>query len=86
MKPSERPLAARVERPGLDGEPPPLNPYMPLIINAAITGMVPTKEETPHVPHAKEIGRPVATPTQAREMLGLPAVQRVAPAMVGGGK
>jgi uncharacterized protein (DUF849 family) len=28
----------------------PIDPYPKVIINAAITGMVPTKEETPHVP------------------------------------
>jgi len=32
------------------GIPHPVEPYEKLIINAAITGMVPTKNETPHVP------------------------------------
>jgi len=31
-------------------DPPPLSPYPPLIINACLTGMVPTKLSTPHVP------------------------------------
>lgn len=31
-------------------DPHPLNPFDKLIINAAITGMVPTKKDTPHVP------------------------------------
>ena len=31
-------------------EPHPLNPFSKLIINAAITGMVPKKKDTPHVP------------------------------------
>lgn len=31
-------------------DPPPLSPYPPLIINACLTGMVPTKRRTPHVP------------------------------------
>lgn len=31
-------------------DPPPLSPYPPLIINACITGMIPTKLNTPHVP------------------------------------
>ena len=30
--------------------PHPLRPYQPLIINAAITGMVPTRDRVPHVP------------------------------------
>lgn len=32
------------------GIPHPITPYPKLIINAAITGMVPTKKDTPHVP------------------------------------
>lgn len=32
------------------GIPHPVTPYPKLIINAAITGMVPTKEQTPHIP------------------------------------
>ena len=32
------------------GIPYPVTPYPKLIINAAITGMIPTKEDTPHVP------------------------------------
>jgi len=32
------------------GLPHPVKPYPKLIINAAITGMVPTKEQTPHIP------------------------------------
>ncbi len=37
-------------------EPHPLSPYPPLIINACLTGMVPTKFSNPHVPiHADEI-------------------------------
>lgn len=36
------------------GDPHPLNPFGKLIINAAITGMVPTKKDTPHVPVAVE--------------------------------
>ena len=38
------------------GIPHPVTPYPKLIINAAITGMVPTKEHTPHIPiSVKEI-------------------------------
>ncbi len=37
-------------------DPHPLSPYPPLIINACLTGMVPTKFSNPHVPlHADEI-------------------------------
>ena len=32
------------------GIPHPIKPYQKLIINAALTGMVPTKEDNPHVP------------------------------------
>lgn len=32
------------------GIPHPITPYPKLIINAAITGMVPTKKQTPHIP------------------------------------
>ncbi len=32
------------------GIPHPIKPYQKLIINAAITGMVPTKKDNPHVP------------------------------------
>jgi len=32
------------------GIPHPVTPYPKLIINAAITGMVPTREQTPHIP------------------------------------
>jgi len=32
------------------GVPHPITPYPKLIINAAITGMVPTKDHTPHIP------------------------------------
>ena len=32
----------------------PLRPYPKLIINCALTGMVPTKEDTPHVPTSPE--------------------------------
>jgi uncharacterized protein (DUF849 family) len=32
------------------GIPHPVTPYPKLIVNAAITGMVPTKEDTPHIP------------------------------------
>jgi uncharacterized protein (DUF849 family) len=32
------------------GIPHPVTPYPKLIVNAAITGMVPTKQQTPHVP------------------------------------
>jgi len=31
-------------------DPPPLSPYPPLLINACLTGMVPTKLSNPHVP------------------------------------
>jgi 3-keto-5-aminohexanoate cleavage enzyme len=34
--------------------PPPIRPYEPLIINAAITGMVPTRDTVPHVPVTPE--------------------------------
>jgi uncharacterized protein (DUF849 family) len=34
------------------GIPHPVTPYPKLIINAAITGMVPTREQTPHIPIA----------------------------------
>ena len=30
--------------------PHPLRPYEPLIVNAALTGMVPTRAQVPHVP------------------------------------
>jgi len=36
------------------GIPHPVTPYPKLIINAAITGMVPKKKDTPHVPLASE--------------------------------
>ncbi|MCG8684024.1 MAG: 3-keto-5-aminohexanoate cleavage protein [Desulfobacterales bacterium] len=36
------------------GLPHPMRQYPDLIINAAITGMVPTKEDTPHVPVTEE--------------------------------
>jgi 3-keto-5-aminohexanoate cleavage enzyme len=37
-------------------DPHPLSPYPPLIINACLTGMIPTKFSNPHVPiHAEEI-------------------------------
>jgi len=32
----------------------PIRPYTPLVINAALTGIVPTKAETPHVPMTPE--------------------------------
>jgi uncharacterized protein (DUF849 family)/N-acetylglutamate synthase-like GNAT family acetyltransferase len=35
-------------------EPHPLAPYPPLLINAALTGMLPTKQDTPHVPVTAE--------------------------------
>src|SRR4030042_2148811 len=35
-------------------DPHPLKPYSKLIINAAITGMVPTKKDTPFVPVTAE--------------------------------
>lgn len=34
----------------LKNEPSPLSPYKPLIINVALTGMIPTKNSTPYVP------------------------------------
>jgi uncharacterized protein (DUF849 family) len=34
--------------------PPPLNPYKPLIINVALTGAVPTKDDNPYVPTTPE--------------------------------
>ncbi len=34
--------------------PPPLRPYAPLIINVALTGMVPRRERVPHVPVTAE--------------------------------
>ena len=41
--------------------PHPMEPYPPLIINAAITGVLPTREHTPHVPLTPdEIGRAIA--------------------------
>ena len=36
------------------GFPPPLRPYAPLIINVALTGVIPTRERTPHVPLTPE--------------------------------
>jgi 3-keto-5-aminohexanoate cleavage enzyme len=33
-----------------ENSPPPLSPYSPLIINACLTGIVPTKRRTPYVP------------------------------------
>jgi len=35
-------------------EPHPIDPYPPLVINACLTGMIPTKEQTPHVPITPE--------------------------------
>lgn len=58
----------------------------PLIVNVALTGMVPTRESSPHVPltteeilddvrECSELGdRPLATPAQVRERLGLAPV------------
>ena len=37
-----------------DNEPHPLAPYPPLLINVCLTGMIPTKEQTPHVPVTPE--------------------------------
>ncbi len=36
------------------GQPHPLNPYPPLLINACLTGMIPTKEMTKYVPISPE--------------------------------
>lgn len=42
----ERSVAAYIAA----NDPHPLNPYQPLMINVCLTGMVPTKTSTPHVP------------------------------------
>jgi uncharacterized protein (DUF849 family)/ribosomal protein S18 acetylase RimI-like enzyme len=47
---SEEGAEARRQRHIERNDPPPLSPYPPLIINACLTGMVPTKRSTPHVP------------------------------------
>lgn len=35
-------------------DPPPLSPYRPLIINVALTGVIPTRLSSPHVPLSEE--------------------------------